>query len=120
MNTQTKRRIVESKVVEKLLDGTRVNRIFRELKVGKRRVKDTRQLALEAGYADLTANTYGRSEGSKRLSVSTNRSELGVNLGSIKPTRDARLFGGTGVYSRFGGVSPRRHVSFHNYHVYRT
>ena len=52
MNTQTKRRIVERKIVEKLLQGTSVNRICRELKVGKRRVKDTRQRGLEAGYLD--------------------------------------------------------------------
>jgi transposase len=52
VNTRTKRRIVERKIVEKLLEGTGVNRICRELKVGKRRVQNTRQRALEAGYLD--------------------------------------------------------------------
>jgi hypothetical protein len=54
MNTRTKRRIVERKIVEKLLEGTGVNRICRELKVGKRRVQDTRQRAL-AGYCSPAA-----------------------------------------------------------------
>lgn len=52
MNARTKRRIVERKIVEKLLQGIGINRICRELKVGKRKVKDTRQRALEAGYLD--------------------------------------------------------------------
>jgi hypothetical protein len=43
---------VERKIVEKLREGIGVNRICRELKVGKRRVKDTCQRALEAGYLD--------------------------------------------------------------------
>ncbi|MEN9845722.1 MAG: hypothetical protein RIS36_869 [Pseudomonadota bacterium] len=63
MNTRTKRRIVERKIVEKLREGIGVNRICRELKVGKRRVQDTRQRALEAGYLDgstpIPAYRYG-------------------------------------------------------------
>lgn len=52
MNTRTKRRIVERKIVEKLREGVGINRICRELKVGKRKVQDTRQRAHEAGYLD--------------------------------------------------------------------
>lgn len=52
MNTRTKRRIVERKIVEKLLQGVGANQICRELGVGKRRVKETRQRALAAGYLD--------------------------------------------------------------------
>ena len=43
---------MERKIVEKLLEGAGVNRICRELKVGKRRVSNTQQRALEAGYLD--------------------------------------------------------------------
>jgi transposase len=52
VNTRTKRRIVERKIVEKLREGVGINRICRELKVGKRKVQDTRQRAHEAGYLD--------------------------------------------------------------------
>ncbi len=52
MNERTKRRIVERKIVEKLLQGIGVNRLCRELKIGKRKVQETRQKALEVGYLD--------------------------------------------------------------------
>jgi len=52
MNERTKRRIVERKIVEKLLQGIGVNRVCRELKIGKRKVQETRQKAWEAGYLD--------------------------------------------------------------------
>ena len=47
-------RMTERKIVERLRLGAGVNEICRELKVGKRRVKTTRERAIEAGYLNGT------------------------------------------------------------------
>jgi len=52
MNTKNRRRYVERKIVEKLVSGVRLNRICKELQVGKRRAMMVRAKAEEAGYLD--------------------------------------------------------------------
>lgn len=50
MKACTKRRYMERKIVEKLVEGIGVNQICRELRVSKRRVRFIRARACEAGY----------------------------------------------------------------------
>jgi hypothetical protein len=52
MKAQARRRIMERKIVELLLLGSGVNQICRDLHISKRRLRDVRVKAVEAGYLD--------------------------------------------------------------------
>jgi len=54
MKASVKRRSMERKIVELTLVGVSLNQISKQLQVGKRRVRETLELAARAGYLDGT------------------------------------------------------------------
>ena len=54
MKASVKRRSMERKIVELTLVGVSLNQISKQLQVGKRRVRETLELAARVGYLDGT------------------------------------------------------------------